>query len=375
MADPISIIGTVGLVANIIDVVGKTNSTIRELRNDWKEADLTFLSLTTQLTALRAALIKIKEWMDSDLGDARYHKAKLALGGKNVDNIQKLIEQQTSALTLLLTACNCKTISEQKGLLEKSSTRNVLRRMELDSASLLVHRDSASLISQWTDNLSKLSAIFSFDRELFVSKIYERAFRGSIKESLRRQQGDTQAKVRSQAIDRGLEQDSRRLRRECKVLLLGTRESGKSEIVTRWKSLHPNGYTAQELALWRPTVSRNLVSSAQLLIRAMEQFKIHPEQEGNRAHCDFLLDYSVDPDPDKPLETKVGEAFSSIWHDPCISRIFERSDEFDMMDSAPYFFTEAKRIGSPDYVTRPEDLFRARAKSSGIHETRFTMVS
>lgn len=33
---------------------------------------------------------------------------------------------------------------------------------------------------------------------------------------------DGEQKKRSQAIDRKLEEDSRRLRRECKILLLGT---------------------------------------------------------------------------------------------------------------------------------------------------------
>lgn len=42
MADPISIIGTVGALANIIDAVNKAIGTISELRNQWKEADLTF---------------------------------------------------------------------------------------------------------------------------------------------------------------------------------------------------------------------------------------------------------------------------------------------------------------------------------------------
>ena len=144
MADPISIIGTFGAVANIIDVVGKTISTIRELRDEWKEADLTFLSLAAQLTALKAALTKIKEWTDNELSDAHHQlvmdldvsmsccrmligkintllsklyqtadetldfssKVKLVFGSKNIDDVQKLIEQQTSALTLLLTACN-----------------------------------------------------------------------------------------------------------------------------------------------------------------------------------------------------------------------------------------------------------------------------
>lgn len=36
---------------------------------------------------------------------------------------------------------------------------------------------------------------------------------------------DGEQKKRSQAIDRKLEEDSRRLRRECKILLLGTQLS------------------------------------------------------------------------------------------------------------------------------------------------------
>lgn len=207
--------------------------------------------------------------------------------------------------------------------------------MEIDSASLFVHRDTASLISQWTDNLSKLSAVFSFDRELFVSKVYDRALRGSVKEALRRQQGDTQARMRSQAIDRRLEVDSRQLRREVKVLLLGSGDSGKDEIAKQWKILHQNGYTAEELALYRPTIYKNVIDCAKGLIGAMEQFEIHPEQELNRTYCKLLLDYSIDPDPNKPLGAKVGEAISSIWQDPCIPKILERSSEFYILDSAP----------------------------------------
>jgi hypothetical protein len=144
MADPISIIGTFGAAANIIDVVGKTISTIRELRDEWKDADLTFLSLAAQLTALKAALTKIKEWMENELGDPHHQlvmdldvsmsccrmligkidlllsklhqtadrtldfssKVKLVFGNKHINDVQKLIERQTNTLNLLLTACN-----------------------------------------------------------------------------------------------------------------------------------------------------------------------------------------------------------------------------------------------------------------------------
>ncbi|SRR6266480_3785159 len=74
MVDPISLIGTAGSVANIIDVVTKTIDTIRELANEYnftsnKDADLRFFSLVSQLTALRAAFDKILERMDMDLSD------------------------------------------------------------------------------------------------------------------------------------------------------------------------------------------------------------------------------------------------------------------------------------------------------------------
>jgi hypothetical protein len=144
MAEAIAVIGTAGTIANIIDILGKTINTIRELRNGWKEADFTFLCLVSQLGALRAALTKIKEWADVDMADPHHQllmdldtsmsccriliskiddrmselhqspdetldfssKMKIVFGSKSMDDLQKMIERQTNALTLLLTACN-----------------------------------------------------------------------------------------------------------------------------------------------------------------------------------------------------------------------------------------------------------------------------
>ncbi|KAH8691000.1 hypothetical protein GQ44DRAFT_797039, partial [Phaeosphaeriaceae sp. PMI808] len=67
MVDPITIISTVGALANIIDLMSKTIKSIRDLPGRWKQADLEFLSLAAQLTALRAALDKIQQWSDNGL--------------------------------------------------------------------------------------------------------------------------------------------------------------------------------------------------------------------------------------------------------------------------------------------------------------------
>jgi hypothetical protein len=85
-----------------------------------------------------------------------------------------------------------KAISDQKALLEKSSTRKTLGRARGDSASLIVHRDENSLLSYYTDNLSKFSKAFNFDAELLGSWVYERAVRRLLKVALKRQHLDAE---------------------------------------------------------------------------------------------------------------------------------------------------------------------------------------
>jgi hypothetical protein len=42
-------------------------------------------------------------------------------------------------------------------------------------------------------------------------------------------------------------------------------------------------------------------------------------------------------------------------------------------DSAPSFFDEVERISDPNYIPIESDVLRARTKTTGIYETRFTM--
>ncbi|KAK3708046.1 Guanine nucleotide-binding protein alpha-2 subunit [Vermiconidia calcicola] len=180
-------------------------------------------------------------------------------------------------------------------------------------------------------------------------------------------------KKRSQAIDRGLEEDSKKLRRECKILLLGSGESGKSTIVKQMKIIHQNGYTVDELALYRHTIYKNVIDCAKALIGAMRQFEVEVENPENKENSEYIMEYAVDPDPQKALEPKVGDAITAIWNDPCVPKIFDHSSEFYLMDSAPYFFDEVKRIAEAEYIPTEADVLRARTKTTGIYETRFQM--
>jgi hypothetical protein len=75
-------------------------------------------------------------------------------------------------------------------LIEETKNQRALQRIEKDSESLLVLQDSRSFLTTITDNLSKLSWKFDFDDDLLITRIYKRAFRGSLRSSLRIWQRD-----------------------------------------------------------------------------------------------------------------------------------------------------------------------------------------
>ncbi|KAF9356741.1 Guanine nucleotide-binding protein alpha-2 subunit [Mortierella sp. NVP85] len=176
----------------------------------------------------------------------------------------------------------------------------------------------------------------------------------------------------SQTIDRGLEEDNRRLKKECKILLLGSGESGKSTIVKQMKVIHQGGYSTEELATFKLNVYRNLIESAHAMILAMEKMRLKPSPE-NKAYADQILDYRVEADPRFTLSPEIVNAIDSWYHDPSTMTCMERSSEFYLMDSAPYFFSQVRRLGAVDYTPNVQDVLRARSKTTGISETRFNM--
>ena len=86
-----------------------------------------------------------------------------------------------------------------------------------------------------------------------------------------------------------------------------------------------------------------------------------------------IKDFKYDPDPSFTLPPWLADAIESFWKDPVIHTLMERSNEFYLMDSADYFFTNVHRICDRNYVPTQDDVLRARAKTTGITETRFKL--
>ncbi|KAH6897831.1 heterotrimeric G-protein alpha subunit, GPA3-like protein [Coprinopsis sp. MPI-PUGE-AT-0042] len=183
-------------------------------------------------------------------------------------------------------------------------------------------------------------------------------------------------KARSDEIDKQIEEDNRRFKKECKILLLGSGESGKSTIVKQMKIIHKNGFSQEELAQFRPVVYKNVMESAHQVVNYMTKAGLNCVEYSNRALADKILDFHVTAlgDAHPYFSSEIAEAIDQLWKDPIIPKIMdEHSSQFYLMDSAGYFFSEVLRIGAPGYLPNETDVLRARQKSVGISETRFTM--
>eukprot|EP00069_Balaena_mysticetus_P017699 bmy_10906T0 len=83
-------------------------------------------------------------------------------------------------------------------------------------------------------------------------------------------------------IERQLRRDKRDARRELKLLLLGTGESGKSTFIKQMRIIHGSGYSDEDKRGFTKLVYQNIFTAMQAMIRAMDTLKIPYKYEHNK---------------------------------------------------------------------------------------------
>ncbi|KXN67997.1 guanine nucleotide binding protein, alpha subunit, partial [Conidiobolus coronatus NRRL 28638] len=184
---------------------------------------------------------------------------------------------------------------------------------------------------------------------------------------------EKELKERSTHIDRLIEEDSRRLSKECKILLLGSGESGKSTIVKQMKIIHQNGYSPEELHLFRPIIYKNILDCVKDLVLGFKTLNMKPD---NASCQDFILNYPqylTDFAFSGNFSPEFVNGINELYQNEKTQEVLDHTNEFYILDSCHYFFENIQRIGDPNFIPTVQDVLRARAKTTGIIETRFTM--
>jgi guanine nucleotide-binding protein G(i) subunit alpha len=171
--------------------------------------------------------------------------------------------------------------------------------------------------------------------------------------------------LNSKDIDRGLQLDYTEQNAEAKLLLLGTGESGKSTIVKQMKVLYQHGYTQNECAEFRDLILSNMLVAMQTIVMSCNalSIKIDDPEVATLAVSTILPQADV---------VAFGNWIRKLWADPSIQACFRRHSEYQLSDSAPYYFAEVDRICTPEYIPCEQDILRSRVRTTHVVEIKFT---
>nr|7RKF_A Chain A, Guanine nucleotide-binding protein subunit alpha-11 [Homo sapiens] len=182
---------------------------------------------------------------------------------------------------------------------------------------------------------------------------------------------DKAAVERSKMIEKQLRRDKRDARRELKLLLLGTGESGKSTFIKQMRIIHGAGYSEEDKRGFTKLVYQNIFTAMQAMIRAMETLKILYKYEQNKANA--LLIREVDVEKVTTFEHQYVSAIKTLWEDPGIQECYDRRREYQLSDSAKYYLTDVDRIATLGYLPTQQDVLRVRVPTTGIIEYPFDL--
>lgn len=183
------------------------------------------------------------------------------------------------------------------------------------------------------------------------------------------QGGDSEAKARNDEIESQLKRDRLMAKNEIKMLLLGAGESGKSTVLKQMKLIHHGGYNDSERDSYKEIIFSNTIQSMRAILEAMPQLDLAlaPQNDARRATI-LALPAQIEADV---LPADVSDAVRSLWRDPAVQEAVNRSREFQLNDSAVYYFSAIERMSSPSYLPTDQDILRSRVKTTGITETTF----
>lgn len=174
-------------------------------------------------------------------------------------------------------------------------------------------------------------------------------------------------------IEKQLRKDKRDARRELKLLLLGTGESGKSTFIKQMRIIHGSGYSEEDKRGHVKLVYQNIFMAMTTMIRAMENLSIPYGNSRNEEYAKMVKE--VDYETVTTFEKHFIDYIDSLWADTGIQECYERRREYQLTDSAKYYLDALDRVTESEYLPTLQDILRVRVPTTGIIEYPFDLDS
>lgn len=180
------------------------------------------------------------------------------------------------------------------------------------------------------------------------------------------------ALARSKQIEKNLKEDGIQAAKDIKLLLLGAGESGKSTIVKQMKIIHDSGFTPEDFRQYKPVVYSNTIQSMVAILRAMQSLQIPFDEVAREQDAKMVFDIVTRMEDTEPFSEEFLMTMKRLWTDAGVQQCFQRSNEYQLNDSAKYFLDDLDRLGRKDYMPTEQDILRTRVKTTGIVEVHFS---
>ena len=130
-------------------------------------------------------------------------------------------------------------------------------------------------------------------------------------------------------------------------------------------------FSPDEIAEKKADIRQNVRDAILTLAQAMGS--IEPPLSPESAEAELAHKYVIKecPRADFDYPPEFWEHARLLWSDPSVQKCFERSNEYQLIDSAKYFLDKVDAIKKPDYNPSEQDILRCRVLTSGIFETKF----
>ncbi|TPX30928.1 hypothetical protein SmJEL517_g05619 [Synchytrium microbalum] len=161
-------------------------------------------------------------------------------------------------------------------------------------------------------------------------------------------------------------------KREAKVLLLGAGEAGKTTVLKQMRLLHTrNGeptFGDTERKQLKRVIADNMIANMLNICDAMEKLSIEYGSEECKPHRTTLAE-SVQKG--EGLTPTIVQVIKSLWKDTGVQICYSRSNEYQLHDSAKYFFDALDRVSPTSFIPTDQDVLQCRIKTTGIQELVF----
>ncbi|KAG9351285.1 hypothetical protein JZ751_025177 [Albula glossodonta] len=168
-----------------------------------------------------------------------------------------------------------------------------------------------------------------------------------------------------------LRQQKKKERREIKILLLGTGESGKTTFIRQMRIIHGEGYSEDERRAFAKLIYQNIFTAVKAMASAMTTLRIPYANQENQMYAQFVQ--NVDTLQVIQLERGYVDAIRRLWADPGLKNCYSRRREYQLLDSTEYYMNNLDRIAAPDYIPTAQDVLRVRVPTTGINDYSFTV--